>query len=226
MVFEWSDQKRQKRQHLSGRRRLSIAMLVLVTTLIAVGCVLPAPLPTSPSGNTTLPAESTEPEPIIIPTLPEIIPGYLEIDPATGLHMTGKPTVVDFTTYRLKVFGLVGQELSLAYDEIRRLPKLTDSPQLVCRGFFVDNAVWSGASLAAILEMAQIRPDAASITLRGADGYATNISLTEARQPGNFLAYKLESDVLPVLQGFPLRAVFPELDGYSWVKWLVEIEVK
>jgi DMSO/TMAO reductase YedYZ molybdopterin-dependent catalytic subunit len=31
---------------------------------------------------------------------------------------------------------------------------------------------------------------------------------------------------VPILHGFPLRAAFPALPGYTWVKWLVEIEVK
>jgi DMSO/TMAO reductase YedYZ molybdopterin-dependent catalytic subunit len=31
---------------------------------------------------------------------------------------------------------------------------------------------------------------------------------------------------LPVLQGFPLRAVFPAKYGSFWTKWLVKIEVQ
>ena len=30
---------------------------------------------------------------------------------------------------------------------------------------------------------------------------------------------------LPILHGFPVRTVFPALEGNKWVKWLVEIEV-
>jgi sulfite oxidase len=44
--------------------------------------------------------------------------------------------------------------------------------------------------------------------------------------PENFLAYELEGKPLPVLHGFPLRAIFPTKDGNSWVKWLVEINVQ
>jgi DMSO/TMAO reductase YedYZ molybdopterin-dependent catalytic subunit len=102
-------------------------------------------------------------EPITVPTLPSIIPQYLEIDPDTGLHMTGTPTVVDFPSYRLKVSGKVDHELSLTYDELRLMPKMTATPDLVCEGFFVDAAAWSGASLKAILEMAGLQPDAATI---------------------------------------------------------------
>ena len=48
---------------------------------------------------------------------------YLEVDPETGLHITGTPTEVDIDTYRLKVSGKVDHELSLSYDDIRQLAK-------------------------------------------------------------------------------------------------------
>ena len=205
----------------------TIVLLTLLTAIVGVGCSTPAS-ETSPvtSVTETTATSSSQLEPIIVPTMPNIIPGYLEIDPDTELHMTGKPTVVDFDNYQLKVGGLVDQELNLTYDEIRLLPKLTASPQLVCQGFFVDIATWSGASLDSILEMAKMRPEATSITLTSADGYKTNVSLEIALNPNNFLAYKLAGETLPVLHGFPIRAVFPGQDGYYWVKWLIEIEVK
>ena len=59
-----------------------------------------------------------------------------------------------------------------------------------------------------------------------ADGYSTNVTLAQASSPTAFLAYELEGRVLPVLHGFPLRAVFPALDGNNWAKWLVEIRVR
>lgn len=202
------------------RKLTLITIIVLLSALVAFGCSLPATVTTTATST-----EPTELQPIIVPAMPDIIPSYLAIDPDTGLHMTGTPTAVDFATYRLKVYGLVDQELSLTYDEIRLLPKLTDDPELVCRGLFADFATWSGASLKSILELARVKTEASGITLRSADGYSTGISLQEALEPANFLAYELEGNTLPVLQGFPLRAVFPGKDGYYWIKWLIEIEV-
>jgi len=165
-------------------------------------------------------------EPIVAPTLPDEIPGYVEIDPATGLHMTGTPLEVDFEDYRLVVSGKVSTELSLTYDEIRSLPKVTATPTLVCTGFFKDTATWSGASLRQVLELAGLAPDAEEIHLVSADGYSSYLPLDRALQDDNFLAYELEGDTLPVLHGFPLRAVLPDEVGAYWVKWLVAIEVE
>ena len=64
------------------------------------------------------------------------------------------------------------------------------------------------------------------IRLVSADGYSASVSLEEALSEKSFLAYELEGKPIPVLHGFPVRAIFPELSGNRWVKWLVKIEVE
>ena len=149
-----------------------------------------------------------------------------EVDPATGLHVTGTPQVVDAASYRLKVTGKVAKELSLSYAELLALPKQTATPTLLCPGEFTDTATWSGAPLHTIIEMAGVQPGAVSLIMTGADGYATTISLDDGLLPQNFLAYELEGKTLPALHGFPIRAVFPDEYGAYWVKWLLQIEVR
>ena len=181
---------------------------------------------TSGATTSTTTLVAGELEPIVVPTLPAEIPGYTEVDPATGLHMTGTPKVIDLPSYRLKVDGKVTHELSLSYDDLRRLPKMTATPTLVCQGFFTDITTWSGVPLATILEMAGVQPDAEQITMKAADGYSASLSLDEAVKPENFLAYEWMGQPLPVLHGFPLRAVIPGQNGNRWVKWLLEIVVE
>ena len=40
------------------------------------------------------------------------------------------------------------------------------------------------------------------------------------------LAYEWQRQPVPILHGFPLRAVIPDFGGWTWVKWLVGIEVE
>ncbi|MBN1321503.1 MAG: molybdopterin-dependent oxidoreductase [Thermoleophilia bacterium] len=181
---------------------------------------------TASSISTTTTVAPADLEPVVVPGLPADIPGYTEVDPATGLHVTGEPVVVELATYRLKVGGKVAKELSLTYDDVRRLPKVTASPLLNCPGFFTDQATWSGASLKAILEMAGVQPDAERIKMKSADGYSISLTLENALRTESFLAYELMGETLPVLHGFPLRAVIPGKDGNLWVKWLVELTVE
>jgi len=165
-------------------------------------------------------------KPVKAPPYPSVIPGSTQLDETTGLHMTGLVQDIDLPSYRLRVTGLVETELSLQYDELRCLPKVTADPLLVCRGFFEDKANWSGVPIAEILKLAKPLPEATTLTMISADGFKKKLDLAMAMNPENFLAYELEGETLPILHGFPLRAVIPEKEGNFWVKWIIEINIE
>ena len=120
---------------------------------------------------------------------------------------------------------MVDNPLSLTYDELRCMPRVTDNPELDCPGVFVDYASWTGVPIRDILERAGVQPGATTLTLVSADGYEVDLPLDIAAEERNFLAYEVNGTTLPVLHGFPLRAVFPEMWGSNWLKWLVEIRL-
>jgi DMSO/TMAO reductase YedYZ molybdopterin-dependent catalytic subunit len=211
-----------------GNQTIRAGLLTLV--VLAGGCTVadsgPGGLPSTP----TVASTATEvPEcplpPVTVPTLPEEIPGYTQVDPDTGLHVTGPPVEVAIDTYRLEVAGLVERALSLTYDQLRCLPKVEATPELVCPGYFVDVARWAGAPLREVLERAGVSTAATSLRLIAADGYSQRIELSEDLLSSAFLAYELEGETLPILHGFPVRFVWPGHSGNEWVKWLVAIEV-
>jgi DMSO/TMAO reductase YedYZ molybdopterin-dependent catalytic subunit len=223
-------------------KALVCSALLAATALLACSTTLTpstsAPVPQTQvpdAGLTTLPnAVPTALEapdnpcgiaPIVAPT-PAPDPGYVQLDPSTGLHMTGSVQVIDLATYRLRVTGRVEQPLELTYDQIRCLPKVEASPNLVCPGFFVDKALWAGAPIAEVLALAQVQEGAKSVRFVSADGYASSLPLNEALDRANFLAYEWEGEPLPRLHGFPLRVVIPQADGGRWTKWVVELKVE
>lgn len=166
------------------------------------------------------------PRPVVVPTLPAIIPGYTELDTTTGLHITGTYQEIEVETWRLRVTGKVNNPLELTYDDLRCMPRIESKETIICRGNFEDSATWAGVPLVHILELAGIQEDATQIKLSGADGYSSTVLLKDALSEINFLAYEWQGQSVPILHGFPLRAAFPALPGYTWVKWLLEIEVK
>jgi len=189
--------------------------------------------PESPSTTTPSHATSTSAPPslvcklptVVAPTLPAMIPAYTELDQTTGLHMTGSYQVINLQSYRLEVSGKVAHSLNLSFDELRCLPHIEVRCNLVCPGFFVDTATWAGASLDALLDLAGVQSDATDIKMYSADGYSAALLLKDARDGENFLAYEWEGQPIPILHGFPVRAVFPDQEGNKWVKWLVRITV-
>jgi DMSO/TMAO reductase YedYZ molybdopterin-dependent catalytic subunit len=163
--------------------------------------------------------------PVSQPPYPQTIPGYTQLDPETGLHMTGTPIRIDLESYRLKVTGKVDRPLSLTFDDLRRMPRLSSRPTIVCQGYFEDVATWAGASLSALLDRAGVQASAREVEFVCADEYKQSITLAQARSPDAYLAYELEGKLIPVLHGFPLRAILPSLKGYDWAKWIVEVRV-
>jgi DMSO/TMAO reductase YedYZ molybdopterin-dependent catalytic subunit len=123
------------------------------------------------------------------------------------------------------VTGKVDTPLSLTYDELRCMQKIEVRCTLVCPGFFQDEATWAGVPLKDVLDLAGVQSGARGVRLVSADGYSTFVPLDDALAETAFLAYEWEGEPVPILHGFPVRAVFPALDGNRWAKWLIEIEV-
>ncbi|MBN1640099.1 MAG: molybdopterin-dependent oxidoreductase [Anaerolineae bacterium] len=209
-------------------RRAPTAFALILGILVACVPGPAAPVSTTPEVDDAAPVVTPTPcvlAPIAVPTRPAETPGYVELDPTTGLHMTGTPTEVDLASYRLEVTGKVEVPLSLTYDQLRCMPRIERRATLVCPGFFEDQATWAGASLDHVLGLAQVQDDATQLRLVGADGYYTLVRLVDLVPDDDFLAYEWEGEPLPILHGFPVRLVFPALNGSKWVKWLLEIEV-
>jgi DMSO/TMAO reductase YedYZ molybdopterin-dependent catalytic subunit len=184
----------------------------------------PSPAPVEPAPAATAASNlDCQPGEVFAPTLPAVIPARNELDETSGLHMTGDVQQIDLQTYRLKVSGKVDHPLSLTYAELRCLPKVAATADLVCPGFFQDRAAWAGVPILEVLKLAGVKPGLRKVTLVSADGYRQAIPAEDALDPKNFLAYEMESQPLPILHGFPLRAVFPGQVGGWWVKWLVEL---
>ncbi len=216
--------------HLHDRGRVVIVILIAVTVLTAcvpVPAAEPAAAPPADAQANATPEIVTDCDltPVAQPTMPAEIPGYVQQDPATGLHMTGRPQLIDLATYRLAVTGLVDHSLSLTYDELRCMPKVVQECKLVCPGFFQDIATWGGVPLNYVLGLAGVQADAQYILMVSADGYWTSLPLSDALAQENFLAYEQTGKPLPVLHGFPVRAVLPLQPGGKWAKWLTEIQV-
>jgi len=162
--------------------------------------------------------------PIVSPTEPAVIPPIGRVDVTTGRHVMGIVQVLDLLSYRLKVTGLVTHSLSLTVDDLRCMPKITETVTTTCYSF-ADTATWSGVLISDVLKKAGVKPGAKKITQIAADGANRTLPLEMAMDPHNFLAYEMGDQPLPVLFGFPLRSIFIDVAGQYSVKWLTSLEV-
>ena len=172
----------------------------------------------------------------------------------TGLHyllVHFDIPAVDPSAWRLRVEGEVGRRLELGLDEVKALPRVSQTVTLECAGngrarLFprpisqpwlneaVSTAEWTGTPLLGLLESAGLQSGAREILFTGADhgvekgyehDYARSLTIVEATRPEVLLAYEMNGRPLEPQHGAPLRLLVPGWYGMTQVKWLNRIEV-
>jgi DMSO/TMAO reductase YedYZ molybdopterin-dependent catalytic subunit len=167
-------------------------------------------------------------------------------------HIFPIPTNVDLATWRLKLGGVVDKPLELSMDDLKtKFEKVSVVAVNQCSGNgrsrfaprvfggqwgdgAMGNAEWTGARLRDILTAAGAKPGAVEVTFDGLDEPTTPSvpdfvkSLTMERimdDPDVLVAYEMNGQPLPMLNGFPARLVVPGWYSTYWVKNLSEISV-
>ena len=95
------------------------------------------------------------------------------------------------------------------------------------------NARWKGVRLKDVLEKAGVGAGARQVTFNGLDAafvaqtpdFVKALEVDQALDGEVMLAYEMNGEELPVLNGFPLRLVVPGHYGTYWIKHLHEITV-
>jgi len=137
---------------------------------------------------------------------------------------------VDMETWRLEVDGAVDHPMTLAMDDIRARPSITEMRTLECisnpvGGNLIGNAIWKGISLRDLLEEAGIRPDAVELRVDAADGFSTSVPIELAMHEESWLVYEMNGVPLPEDHGFPLRVMYPGRYGMKQPKWITRLTV-
>ncbi|MFI5958302.1 molybdopterin-dependent oxidoreductase [Cryptosporangium sp. NPDC051539] len=135
-------------------------------------------------------------------------------------------------SYRLKIHGRVGREISLTYQDLLGMPLVERDVTLTCvsndvGGNLAGNARWLGVRLKDLLDEVAPHPDADQLVGRSADGWTCGTPTVACRDGRDaLLAIGMNGEPLPVAHGFPVRMVVPGLYGYvSATKWLVDLEL-
>ena len=141
--------------------------------------------------------------------------------------------VIDAATWKLKIFGMVDNEIEIGFDELLALPLTEHAVTLMCvsnevGGDLIGNAIWLGYPIRELLKRAGPKPGADMVLSRSIDGFtaSTPLSVLQEADRDCLLAVGMNGSPLPLEHGFPVRMVVPGLYGYvSATKWVVELEV-
>jgi DMSO/TMAO reductase YedYZ molybdopterin-dependent catalytic subunit len=166
-------------------------------------------------------------------------------------HWATFPGDVNVDSYRLSVRGHVNQNLSLSLaDILQGYPRVEIAAVNQCAGNSrlyatprvagaqwanggMSNALWTGVRLRDLLDRAGVRAGAIQVrfggldepVMSGAPKFLKSLTIDHARDGEVMIAFGMNGEQLPLLNGFPLRLVVPGWCAVYWVKMLNDIEV-
>lgn len=164
---------------------------------------------------------------------------YARADRSPTFRGNGSVTVADrfyqdqlakgFPDWQLDVRGLVAKPLALTLAEIKALPQRTQITRHDCVEGWSAIGEWQGVMLAALLDAAQVKPEANFIVFRCADtlygrDYYESIDMVDAYHPQTIIAHSLNGAPLPEKNGAPLRMRIERQLGYKHAKYVKAIE--
>ena len=166
---------------------------------------------------------------------PPVAPNYVEVTEYQGYRLDSLtnfrensikgPQKVDIATYRLRVTGLVEQDLEYTYDEVLSLPSHEKVVQLDCVEGWSARVLWEGVYIKDLIRDAGPDPSSKIIIFHAEDGYTTSLTLDYLRENDIMLAYKVNTVTLPEKNGYPFQLVAESKWGYKWCRWVTEIEL-
>lgn len=157
--------------------------------------------------------------------------------------------VLDESTFKLQVSGLVNAPKAFTIAELKMLPKGEVMFGFECSGNrapvqgLASNGKWTGVPLAALLKSVGLKDNAQEFVFLGADHgveevewrtqkysldqqFGRSLQREKALSAEPLLAYAYNDEPLTRHQGFPLRLIVPGWYGVANVKWLSDIVVQ
>jgi DMSO/TMAO reductase YedYZ molybdopterin-dependent catalytic subunit len=165
-------------------------------------------------------------------------------------HWAVIPDAIDVASFKLTVRGHVNNSVTFSMADVLAMPRVELAAVNQCsgnsRGYFqpriagaqwangaMGNARWSGVRLRDVLDRAGVKPGAIAVRFNGLDkpvvegapDFVKSLDVDHARDGEVMLAYLMNGEQLPLLNGFPLRLVVPGWYSTYWIKMLNDIEV-
>lgn len=166
-------------------------------------------------------------------------------------HISQIPLEIDSDAFRVDIKGSIEKPMTLSLADLKsNFEQVELSAVLQCsgnsRGFTqprvpgnqlangaMGNAKWKGVRLKDVLAKAGLKATAKQVVFDGLDkavlektpDFIKSLEVDHANDGEVMLAYEMNGEPLPMLNGFPLRLVVPGHFGTYWIKHLNQITV-
>jgi len=151
--------------------------------------------------------------------------GQTEVKNFPTLDLGIRPQV-STQNWKLRVYGLVEQELNIDWATFQAMPQVEQVSDFHCvtRWSQLDMD-WQGVPAQLVLAKAQPKPTAKFVTLHGYDGYSTNLPLEALLDNDVIIAHSVFGAPLTLEHGGPVRMIVPKRYAWKGAKWLKAIEL-
>ena len=166
-------------------------------------------------------------------------------------HLSKLPNKINPDTFRLRITGNVEHELALSMNDLKtKFKPYTIVALAECAGnsrsFFdprvpggqwkngaMGNAKWTGVKMKDILEMAGVKAGTNDVSFNGLDApplatvpdFIKSLQIDHAMDGEVMIAYEMNGEPLPLLNGYPLKLVVPGWYATYWVGMLSDIHL-
>lgn len=166
-------------------------------------------------------------------------------------HLSQIPDSISPDTFRLRIFGNVNKKLELSLHDLKsKFEPVTITALACCSGnarSFLDpqvpggqwkngamgNAEWTGVRLKDLLEMAGVKKGSVEVSFNGMDlppvptvpDFIKSLSVEHSMSEEIIVAYQMNGEDLPLLNGYPLKLVVPGWYATYWIGMLNEIKI-
>jgi DMSO/TMAO reductase YedYZ molybdopterin-dependent catalytic subunit len=163
-------------------------------------------------------------------------------------HLSDIPEV-DAKTYKIEVGGEgAGGQTEITLDDLKKLPAYEVVAVNQCSGNrrglsnphvagvewgygAMGCARWKGARLKDVIGIVGLKPEAIEIAFNGAEGpafdktpdFIKSLPVWKAMDESTLVAYEMNGEPLPHLNGFPARLIVPGWTGTYWMKHLISV---
>jgi DMSO/TMAO reductase YedYZ molybdopterin-dependent catalytic subunit len=140
------------------------------------------------------------------------------------LDMGVRPSI-DRATWTLRLYGLVGNEVTLDWNAFMALPQTEVAADMHCvtRWSQLDMN-WRGVLARELVMLAEPIAAAQFVTLHGFDGYTTNLPVEALLDDDVLIAHRVFGEPLSMEHGWPARLVVPKRYAWKGAKWISAIE--
>jgi DMSO/TMAO reductase YedYZ molybdopterin-dependent catalytic subunit len=155
---------------------------------------------------------------------PRLPPGQAAVEKIQD--MGGTPGTTTDANWKLSIEGEVEKPIVLSFQELLNLEQVQITCDIHCvTGWTLLDSRWNGVRLSTIMKIVKPRKNGKFIIFKAAEGYTSNVPISEIYKENVILAHSFYGEKLPKEHGAPVRVVVPDRYFYKSAKWLEAIQI-